>query len=200
MNTDIPADRPDVPADDALPGLPDDAFAHDGLITKRHVRAGAFAFLRPRPGELLWDVGAGSGAVGVEWCRAASGARAIGVERDPVRAARARENAERFGADVTIVEGDAAGVLPTLPTPDAVFVGGGGSAEVVGAAWEALRPGGRIVVHAVTLETEAEAVDRYRRHGGSLTRIAVETAQPIGRFLAWTPARAIVQWAATKDA
>ncbi|WP_052462272.1 precorrin-6Y C5,15-methyltransferase (decarboxylating) subunit CbiT [Nigerium massiliense] len=186
---------------DRLPGLPDDVFVNDGLLTKRHVRATAFAFLRPRPGELLWDVGAGSGAVGIEWCRSGEGNRALGIERDPLRVERARDNAARLGCGdaLTIVAGELPGALSGLETPDAVFVGGGATVATVDTCWDALGPGGRLVVHAVTLETEAVVAERYRRLGGSLTRIGVEHVQTIGNFLAWTPARAIVQWAVTKD-
>ncbi len=183
----------------ATPGLPDDAFEHDGLITKRHQRASAFAFLRPHPGELLWDVGAGSGAMAIEWARAALGARAIGLERNPERAARARGNVERLAPGaVEIREGDALALLGSLPAPDAVFVGGGATDGVLEAAWAALRPGGRIVVHGVTVETEALLVDAYRAHGGQLARLGVETAEPIGRFLGWTPLRAVTQWSCSR--
>lgn len=185
--------------DSTTPGLPDDAFAHDGLITKRHVRASAFAFLRPAPGELLWDIGTGSGAMAIEWCRAAPGARAIGLERNPERAARARENAERLAPGrVEIREGDAVGLVAELPTPDAVFVGGGATSGVLTASWDALRPGGRLVAHGVTLETEQVLADAFRAHGGQLARLAVETAEPLGRFWAWTPLRPVIQWSCVK--
>ena len=162
-----------------LPGLPDDAFEHDGLITKRHQRATAFAFLRPAAGELLWDVGTGSGAMAIEWCRAAPGARAIGLERNPERAARARRNAERWTpGQVQIIEGAASTTLAALPSPDAVFLGGAVSDEVLDACWAALRAGGRVVAHGVTLETEALLAERYRRHGGSLARLSIEIAEP----------------------
>ena len=158
-----------------LPGLPDDAFEHDGLITKRHQRATAFAFLRPAAGELLWDVGTGSGAMAIEWCRAAPGARAIGLERNPERAARARRNAERWTpGQVRIIEGAASATLA------------------------ALRAGGRVVAHGVTLETEALLAERYRRHGGSLARLSIEIAEPLGRFHGWVPARPVTQWACHK--
>ena len=182
-----------------LPGLPDDAFEHDGLITKRHQRATAFAFLRPAAGELLWDVGTGSGAMAIEWCRAAPGARAIGLERNPERAARARRNAERWTpGQVQIFEGAASASLAALPNPDAVFLGGAVSDEVLDACWAALRAGGRVVAHGVTLETEALLAERYRRHGGSLARLSIEIAEPLGRFHGWVPARPVTQWACHK--
>ena len=181
------------------PGLPDETFDHDGLITKRHQRASAFAYLRPAPGELLWDVGTGSGAMAVEWCRAAEGTRAIGLERNPERAARARANAERLAPGrVEVLEGDAGALLPGLPAPDAVFVGGGATDGVLDACWDALRPGGRMVVHGVTIETEALLVAAYRARGGALARLVVEHAEPLGRFLAWTPHRPVIQWSAVK--
>ena len=182
-----------------LPGLPDAAFEHDGLITKRHQRATAFAFLRPAAGELLWDVGTGSGAMAIEWCRAAPGARAIGLERNPERAARARRNAERWTpGQVQIIEGAASATLAALPSPDAVFLGGAVSDEVLDACWAALRAGGRVVAHGVTLETEALLAERYRRHGGSLARLSIEIAEPLGRFHGWVPARPVTQWACHK--
>lgn len=190
-----------VAAMGVLPGLPDEAFEHDGLITKRHVRAQAFAFLRPLPGELLWDIGTGSGAMAIEWCRAAPGATAIGVERNPRRAARARRNIERLAPGlVSVVDGEAAENLAALPTPDAVFIGGGVTDGVLDGCWQALAAGGRIVAHGVTLETEALLAGQYRRLGGTLHRIMIDTVDEIGRFLSWSPARPITAWAATKPA
>jgi precorrin-6Y C5,15-methyltransferase (decarboxylating) len=181
------------------PGLPDEVFDHDGLITKRHQRASAFAFLRPTAGQLLWDVGSGSGAMAIEWCRAAPGTRAIGLERDPERAARARRNAERMTpGQVEINVGEAAGNIAGLPAPDAIFIGGGVTDGLLDGCWEALGRGGRIVAHGVTLETEALLADWFRAHGGSLTRLMIESAQPLGRFTAWVPARPVTQWACSK--
>ena len=183
----------------STPGLPDEAYEHDGLITKQHQRASAFALLRPRPGELLWDVGTGSGSMAIEWCRAAAGATAIGLERNPERADRARANVERLApGQVEVRVGDAAVLVVDLPRPDAVFIGGGTSSGVLEAGWDALRPGGRLVVHAVTVETEALLVDAFRAHGGQLVRLGVEVAEPIGRFLGWTPYRAVTQWSCSR--
>ncbi len=178
------------------PGLPDDCFEHDGLITKRQQRASAFAFLRPGPGQLLWDVGTGSGAVAIEWCRAAPEAHAVAVERRAERAERAQRNIDRLAPGrVQLHFGMAAELIATLPTPDAIFIGGGLSAEVLDGCRAALRAGGRLVAHGVTLETEALLADRFAAHGGQLTRISVETAEPLGRFTGWVPARPVTQWA-----
>ena len=187
---------PQSPPLPPLPGLPDEAFEHDGQITKRDLRASALARLAPVPGELLWDVGAGAGSVGIEWSRAHPANRAIAVERDAVRAARIRCNADRLGVpELRVVTGDAADVLPDLPAPDAVFVGGGIAA--LPACLAALRPGGRLVAHAVTLESEQALAGAYLRYGGELVRIAVEHAAPLGGFTGWTTARTVTQWSVT---
>lgn len=208
-----------------VPGLPDDAFDHDGQLSKRDLRASALARLRPTAGELLWDLGAGAGSVAVEWTRSTPGARAIAVERDAVRAERIRANARRLGAagvDVIVADSGAVAVAvadsgdvvvadsvvvaggttlvdqtTTLPRPDAVFIGGGVSAPLIERVWSALRPGGRLVVHAVTLETEMIMIAAWRTHGGELHRIAVEELSGLGSFHGWKPARSIVQWAVT---
>lgn len=181
------------------PGLPDDAFEHDGLITKRHIRAAALAMLRPRPGELLWDLGAGAGSVAIEWCRAADGARAVAVERVPERAARVAANAARLApaGAVRLVEAPVAAALADLPRPDAVFIGGGATSDLVARAVAVLPDGGRIVVHGVTVEAEEVCVAAFRRWGGQLARLHLEQAEPIGRLLGWTPARAVVSWSHT---
>jgi precorrin-6Y C5,15-methyltransferase (decarboxylating) len=185
------------------PGLPDEAFEHDGQLTKREVRAAALAALRPMPGQLLWDLGAGAGSVGIEWARAADRARTVAVERDSDRAARIARNAATLGVPhVQAVHADTELVTKPdhgLPGPDAIFVGGGATTDIVQAAWDALRPFGRIVVHAVTLETEAIALEAFRAHGGELRRLTVERAEPLGSHLSWTPARPVVQWSCTKE-
>ncbi len=192
------------------PGLPDETYADDGQLTRAPVRALALAALAPRPGELLWDVGAGAGSIGIEWARAHPSCRAVAIERDPDRARRIGRNAVALGVvdAVTVLVGRAPDALNQLrigespeARPDAVFVGGGGSRPgVLEACWAALRPGGRLVVHAVTLETEAALIARHGELGGTLTRIAVETAEPLGTFTGWRPARPVVQWAITKPA
>ncbi|GAA3978650.1 precorrin-6y C5,15-methyltransferase (decarboxylating) subunit CbiE [Thermobifida alba] len=182
------------------PGLPDEVFDHDGQLTKRELRIAAVCALGPRPGALLWDVGAGAGSVAVEWLRADPRCRAVAVERHPERVRRIARNAARLGVpSLRVVHGAAPEALAGLESPDAVFVGGGASdPAVLDLCWSALRPGGRMVVHAVTLETEAALVERWKRHGGDLTRLAVERAAPLGAFTGWSPARPVVQWAATK--
>jgi precorrin-6Y C5,15-methyltransferase (decarboxylating) len=177
-------------------GLPDDAYEHDGQLTKRDLRASALARLAPAPDALLWDVGAGAGSVGIEWMRSHPTARAIAVEVDPARADRIARNAARLGVpDLEVVVGRAPEVLAGHPDPDAVFVGGGATAPgLLDLCRERLGPGGRLVVHAVTLETERLLVEACADHGGELTRLTVERAEPLAGFTAWTPARAVVQW------
>jgi precorrin-6B C5,15-methyltransferase / cobalt-precorrin-6B C5,C15-methyltransferase len=182
-------------------GLPDEAFDHDGQITKRDLRASALARLAPVPGQLLWDVGAGAGSIAVEWMRAHSTCRAIAVEEREDRAKRIAANAAALGVPgLVVVEGHAPEALTGLDTPDAIFVGGGATeAGLLDACWDALGPGGRLVVHGVTLETERLLAERYVVQGGELTRLHVEHAAPIGSFTGWTPSRAITQWSATRN-
>jgi precorrin-6B C5,15-methyltransferase / cobalt-precorrin-6B C5,C15-methyltransferase len=181
-------------------GLPDDAFEHDGQLTKRDLRATALARLLPAPGQLLWDVGAGAGSVGIEWMRSHPTCRAIAVEADADRAERIGRNARTLGVPaLQVIPGTAPDALSELATPDAVFIGGGATRPgVLQRCLDALRGGGRIVVHGVTVETEALLVAAYGEHGGELTRTHVEHAAPVGSFTGWTPARAVTQWAFTK--
>lgn len=179
------------------PGLPDDAFDHDGQITKRDVRASALSRLAPRPGALLWDVGAGAGSVAVEWLRAHPLTDAIAIEANADRAARIGRNATTLGVPrLKVVLGTAPEALAGLSQPDAIFVGGGATApDLLDLCREALHPGGRLVVHGVTLETESLLVDAFHEYGGELTRLSVEHVTPLGgRFTGWTPSRAVVQW------
>jgi precorrin-6Y C5,15-methyltransferase (decarboxylating) len=178
-------------------GLPDEAFEHDGQLTKRDLRASALARLAPVPGERLWDVGAGAGSVGIEWMRAHPTCVATAVEADPERSARIGRNAARLGVPgLEVVTGRAPDALAGLPAPDAIFVGGGATRDgVLDACLAALRPGGRLVVHGVTLETEALLARLHAEHGGELTRIAVEQVDAIGTFRGWAPARTVTQWA-----
>jgi precorrin-6Y C5,15-methyltransferase (decarboxylating) len=182
------------------PGLPDEAFVHDGQLTKRDVRAVTLARLAPLPGQLLWDVGAGAGSIAIEWSRSHPSCRAIGIESRPERAERIARNAAELGVpQVAVVTGSAPEALSGLATPDAIFVGGGATvAGVIEACWSALAPGGRLVVNAVTLETERLVFDWYGRVGGELTRIAVSRAGPVGGFTAWRPALDVTQWTVTR--
>ena len=177
-------------------GLPDDWFEHDGQITKREVRAMTLAQLAPCRGELLWDVGSGSGSVAIEWMLADPANHAIAVEARHDRAARVARNALTFGVPhLSVVTGEAPQAFADLPAPDAVFIGGGaGEPEMIERAIDALAPGGRLVVNAVTLETQAALVDWRVRHGGELTQIAIAHAEPLGRFSGWRAAMPVVQW------
>lgn len=180
-------------------GLAEDFFDHDGQITRRPIRALALSALAPRPGELLWDIGAGSGSVGIEWLLAHPTTRCIGVERDPDRAARARRNAAALGADrLDLREGAALDMLAGLSDPDAVFVGGGCEAALVAALWDRLPEGTRLVVHAVTLETEALLALWHGERGGSLLRIELAEAAPLGRKRGWKAAYPVIQWSVTR--
>lgn len=180
-------------------GLAEDFFDHDGQITRRPIRALALSALAPRPGELLWDIGAGSGSVGIEWLLAHPTTRCIGVERDPDRAARARRNAAALGADrLDLREGAALDMLAGLSDPDAVFVGGGCEAALVAALWDRLAEGTRLVVHAVTLETEALLALWHGERGGSLLRIELAEAAPLGRKRGWKAAYPVIQWSVTR--
>ncbi|TQM79540.1 precorrin-6Y C5,15-methyltransferase (decarboxylating) [Saccharothrix saharensis] len=182
------------------PGRPDDSFEHDGQLTKREVRAVTLALLAPRPGELLWDVGAGAGSIAVEWCRTHPSCRAIAVERHPERAARITRNATALGVPgIEVVVGSSPGALDLEP-PDAVFIGGGLTAEgVVERCWDAVRPGGRLVANAVTLESEAVLTRWHGRLGGDLSRIEVSRATAIGGFTGWRPQMPVTTWLVTKE-
>lgn len=181
-------------------GLADDLFAHDGQITRRPVRALTLSALAPRPGEVLWDLGAGSGSISVEWCLAAPGARAHAVEARGARAANIHANAAAFGlADrLTVHEAGWPAALAALPRPDAVFVGGGAGEAAMESIWSALPEGARLVVNAVTLETEALCTAWQARCGGDLMRYEVAEAAPLGRMRGWAPARPVVQWRVAK--
>ncbi len=181
-------------------GLPDGLFASDGVMTKAPVRALTLAALAPRAGEVLWDLGAGSGSVSVEWCLAAPGCRAHAVEARADRAANIRANAGKFGLArrLTLAEGDWGGHLPHLPPPDAVFIGGGADPAGIETVFALLPPGARLVVNAVTIETEMALAGACQRHGGRLLRLDIAEATPLGRMHGWSPARPVVQWSVTR--
>jgi precorrin-6Y C5,15-methyltransferase (decarboxylating) len=183
-----------------MPGLPDAAFETDGQITRRELRALALAALRPAPGELLWDVGAGSGSVAIEWLRAEPLARAVAVEARADRADRIGRNAAALGVPgLRVEQGAAPEALAGLPAPGAVFIGGGVTGPgVVEACWAALPPGGRLVAHAVTVESEAVLHRWARAEGGQLVSAALSYLEPLGSFTAWRPARPVVQWQVTR--
>jgi precorrin-6Y C5,15-methyltransferase (decarboxylating) len=179
-------------------GLADDLFRHDGQITKRPIRALALSALGPRPGERLWDIGAGSGSISVEW--ALAGGSAIAIEAREDRIANIRANAEAFGlADkINVISGSAPAALAALDKPDAVFIGGGLDAGMFDAVWKLLPGGTRLVAHSVTLETEALLSELQQRHGGELMRIDISHAAPLGRYRSWEASRPIVQWSVVK--
>jgi precorrin-6Y C5,15-methyltransferase (decarboxylating) len=181
-------------------GLDDDLFEHDGQLTKRELRAITLSSLAPRAGELLWDIGLGAGSISIEWLLRHPSLKAIGIEERPERAERAARNAAALGApDLRIVSGRAPGALDGLPAPDAIFIGGGlldpGVFEV---AWSALKPGGRLVANAVTLESEARLIACAAQHGGDLSRVAIAHADSVGSLHGWQPARPVTQWRVRK--
>ena len=188
----VALDGADLPPGTGLPrgfGLRDEAFAHDGQITRRAIRAVTLAALAPRPGELLWDIGAGSGSVSVEWCL--NGGRAIAIEPRADRIANIAANIDAFGLTgrMRAVHGAAPGALADLPAPDAIFVGGGADAALIDAL-----PAARITANAVTLETEALLTQLHAARGGNLLRLSLEESAPLGRMRGWTPARTVTQW------
>ncbi len=176
-------------------GIADDVFATDGQITKRPVRALALSALAPRPGELLWDIGGGSGSISIEWLLADPSTQAICIEPRADRAGRIRANADRLGVDrLRVVQAAAPAALEGLDAPEAVFIGGGLSAALLDALTPRLAPGTRLVAHAVTLESEALLAAARARHGGELMRIDLAEAAPLGAKTGWVPARPVVQW------
>lgn len=181
---------PDAPRLSPLAGLPDSAFRHDGQLTKRDIRAVTLARLTPQPGELLWDVGAGCGSIGIEWMRAHPSCRAIAVESDEGRQALIEHNRDALGVPgLQLVRGRAPDALTGLPAPDAIFIGGGVTREnVLADCWTALKPGGRLVANAVTLQSELALVQWRECHGGELTRLHIAQAAPLGEFDTWRQA------------
>ncbi|HEX3548547.1 MAG TPA: precorrin-6y C5,15-methyltransferase (decarboxylating) subunit CbiE [Mycobacterium sp.] len=187
-----------LPDDRRLSVLPEDCFAHDGQITKQSIRAVTLAALAPRPGRLLWDVGAGSGSIAVEWCRSGSGCTAVAFERDEQRRKRIADNAVAFGASVE-VRGAAPDAFFGAPPPSAVFVGGGLTAPgLLEMCFERLSVGGRLVANVVTVESEAVLAQWYSRLGGELRRFQHYLGEPLGGFTGWRPAMPVTQWLVTK--
>jgi precorrin-6Y C5,15-methyltransferase (decarboxylating) len=178
--------------------LPDDSFAHDGQITKQSVRAVTLAALGPRPGQLLWDVGAGSGSIAIEWCRSGPGCWAVAFERDEQRRKRIADNAAAFGAKVE-VHFDAPEAFDFVPPPSAVFIGGGLTRPgLLDACFDRLVSGGRLVANVVTAESEAILTQWYSRLGGELRRYQHYRGEPLGKFTGWRPAMPVTQWVVTK--
>lgn len=190
---------PDAALLPRVPGLSDDLFQHDGTMTKQEVRAATLAKLMPMRGALLWDIGCGCGSVAVEWMRAARYARAVGIEPRADRRAMAAANALALGAPkLELIEGRVPEALDGLEPPDAVFIGGGLSREVFAAAWDALRPLGRLVCNAVTLESEAVLLSLHKEFGGQLVKLSVNRAEPVGGLTGWRPLMPVTQWSLVK--
>ena len=192
---------PDALTLSRAPGLPDAAFENDGQLTKREVRAITLSQLQPLPGQVLWDIGAGSGSIGIEWLRLGGHRRAFAIEKNPERAAAARRNAANLGApELIVVEGDFEAVKETLKyQPDAIFIGGGASdAGVLKSAWAALKPGGRMVVNAVSIEAEQTLLAFRAEFGGDLSRLSIERTAPIGSLSAFRPLMTVMQFSLDK--
>lgn len=186
-----------LPDDSRLSVLPDDAFAHDGQITKQSMRAVTLATLAPRVGELLWDVGSGSGSIAIEWCRSGSRCRAVAFERDEQRRKRIAANTVAFGATID-VRGNAPQAFDGAPQPSAIFIGGGLTQPgLLEACYERLPAGGRLVANAVTTESEAVLAQWYSRVGGELRRFQHYSGEPLGAFTGWRPAMPVTQWSVT---
>ena len=174
---------------------PDSSFDNDGKLTKRDARASALAKLAPFPGAVLWDIGSGSGAVAVDFLRNAPRGIAYAVDRNQTQLDRGNANAVTHGVTgFKPICGDAAEQIASLPRPDAVFIGGGMSEQVISAAQVALRPGGCLVAHAVTIESESVMVAAWQRAGGDLVRLSVQHADPVGGFHGWRPLMPVTQW------
>lgn len=187
------------PRRSSLPGRDEDEFDHDGQITKSTIRALTVCALAPVGPQTLWDIGSGSGSVAIEWLRADPAGHVVAFEKDHTRTERIVANARRHGvADRLEVRGAAPDALARACTPDAVFIGGGLDAEILHTAWSALRPGGRLVANAVTIESQGVLIEWHRDHSGQLRRLVVETAAPLGGFLTWRPALPIVCWVGDK--
>ncbi|MBO9420372.1 precorrin-6y C5,15-methyltransferase (decarboxylating) subunit CbiE [Labrenzia sp. R4_2] len=184
-----------------VPGLPDEAFRHDGKMTKQEVRAVTLAALKPYPGALLWDVGSGCGSVAIEWLRAADRTKAIGLEPHKERRLMAAENASSLGVPhLDLIDATAPDGLHGLSEPDAIFIGGGLTADnMVEFCLSALKPGGTLVANAVTLESEAVLLDAYQKHGGDLKRLSVQRASAVGGLTGWRPAMPVTQWSFVKS-
>jgi precorrin-6B C5,15-methyltransferase / cobalt-precorrin-6B C5,C15-methyltransferase len=189
-----------IPRYSRLPGLPDDAYIHDGQLTKREIRAVTLSSLAPCPGQLLWDVGAGNGSISIEWLRSHPQNRAVAIEQHPQRSQNIVVNAANLGVpNLQIISGQAPAALANLPDPDAIFIGGGLTIPgIFEACWQALKPGGKLVANGVTVETEQTIFELQQKYGGKLDRIAIQRAEPVGRFLGWKALNPVTQWFVVK--
>lgn len=189
-----------TPTCSRLAGLPDAVYHHDGQLTKQEVRAITLAALAPQPGQLLWDVGAGCGSIAIEWMRSHPRCWALAIEREPSRLRLIADNAAALGTpNLQIISGVAPDALQNLPSPNAIFVGGGLTTDALFATcWDALRSGGRFVANAVTVESEQKLLEWHRQLGGTLTRIAIQRAEPVGNFLGWKAMVPVTQWVGVK--
>lgn len=202
---DAPADVDDLNViavrylpDERLSSLPDDAFVHDGQITKQGIRVVTLAALAPRPGQRLWDVGAGAGSIAVEWCRSGPGCTAVAFELDERRRLNITANAAASGVTID-VRGEAPGQFDGAATPDVIFIGGGLTQPgLLDTCLEHLPTGGRLVANAVTAESEALLVQEYSRHQGKLQRFQHYRGEPLGGFTGWRPQLPVTQWTVTK--
>ncbi len=190
----------DAPILPTLAGLPDDAFLHDGQLTKRETRAATLSMLAPFSGAVLWDVGAGCGSIAIEWMRAAHGTKAFAIEQDQTRCAMIRDNALALGVPkLELIEGAVPDKLDGLPKPDAIFIGGALTVDgVFEACWQALDDGKRLVANAVTVQSEAKLFELFQTYGGEMSRIQVARATPVGRFNGWKPFMPVTIWSVTK--
>jgi precorrin-6B C5,15-methyltransferase / cobalt-precorrin-6B C5,C15-methyltransferase len=181
-------------------GLPDDAFVHDGQLTKREVRAATLAALAPAPDQLLWDIGAGCGSVSIEWMRSTRGCEAFAIEHNEDRLKMIATNADQLGTPrLKVIADKAPDALKDLAAPDAVFIGGGvGNEGVFDAAWANLKSGGRMVCNVVTIEGEMHLYDLHEKHGGELVRMDVSTLTSVGPYRAMKPRMSVVQWRVIK--
>lgn len=184
-----------------LAGLPDNAYHHDGQLTKREVRAVTLATLAPKPGELLWDVGAGCGSISIEWMRSHQKCRAIAIEQSTSRLQYISDNAATLGTPyIDIIQGKAPDALQNLSTPNVIFIGGGVTSEgVLETCWQALPKNGRLVANVVTIEGEQKLFEWYQKVGGELSRIAIQRAEPIGKFMGWKAMAPVTQWSVIKS-
>ena len=189
-----------------IPGLPDEAFFHDGQLTKREIRAVSLSRLMPVVDQVLWDVGAGCGSVAIEWMRTSPRCRAVAIEKSKSRLKLIEQNSQELGVPMLqIISGSAPEVLADLPAPDAVFIGGGlSSGNLLQTCWNALKPGGRLVANAVTLEGEQKLLQWQNENAGKsgasgdLTRLSISRAEKIGKFQGWKEMRSVIQLAVIK--